>query len=66
MMLQKQLLKEIKNNTENKIIIKNPKNTLNYFKFDNSIREMSDMLGEVVSIKNLCEMDVVKAYYKIA
>lgn len=66
MMLQKQLLKEIKNNTENKIIIKDPKSKLHYFKFDNSIRQMSDMLGEVVSVKNICEMDITKAYYKIA
>ena len=66
MMLQKQLLKEIKNNTENMEILKNQKNTTNYFKFDNSIRQMSDMLGEIVSINNICEMDVVKAYYKIA
>ena len=66
MMLQKQLQKEIKNNTENKIIIKDIKSKLHYFKFDNSIRQMSNMLGEVVSIKNICEMDITKAYYKIA
>tara|TARA_R110000824_G_scaffold93950_6_gene227121 strand:- start:2317 stop:3219 length:903 start_codon:yes stop_codon:yes gene_type:complete len=66
MMLQKQLLKDIKETTKDRIIIKDPKIKINYIKFDNSIRQMSDMLGEVVSVKNICEMDITKAYYKVA
>ena len=66
MILQRQLVKNINNNTEGENIIKNPKNKVKYFRFDDSVRRMSEYLGEIVSIKNVLEMDIVKAYYQVA
>ena len=66
MILQKKLKKDIEKKTENQLIIRDPKDKVKYFRFDKSIREMSEMLGEIVSIKNLIEMDITMAYYQVA
>ena len=65
MILQKKLKKHIKNrNAGKKINYKNQR--ISYHKFDVSLQNMVKSSGEFVEFPNILEMDITKAYYKMA
>ena len=65
MILQKKLKKHIKKrNNGKKVNYQNQK--INYWRFDNSLHSMVESSGECVEFHNILEMDITKAYYKMA
>lgn len=65
MILQKKLKKHIKNrNNGKKINYKNQR--ISYHKFDDSLQAMIETSGQYLELPNILEMDITKAYYKMA
>ncbi len=70
MILQQQLKREIKNNFDKLNRLQKNKITgthkPNYFKFDQSLREMEISDGEILCFENVYAIDITKAYYYCA
>ena len=65
MILQKKLKKHIKQrNNGKKVDYQNQQ--INYWKFDNSLHSMVENSGEYLEFPNILEMDITKAYYRMA
>jgi hypothetical protein len=65
MILQKKLKKEVKERTENKQINYNGER-IDFYRFDSSLKYMVDTAGDYIEFTNILEMDITKAYYKMA
>ena len=65
MILQKKLKKHIKNrNNGKKINYQNQR--ISYHKFDSSLQDMIETSGDYLEFPHILEMDITKAYYKMA
>ena len=65
MILQKKLKKEVEERTENKQINYNGER-IDFYRFDSSLKYMVDTAGDYIEFTNILEMDITKAYYKMA
>jgi len=65
MILQKKLKKEVTERTENKQINYNGER-IDFYRFDSSLKYMVDTAGDYIEFTNILEMDITKAYYKMA
>jgi hypothetical protein len=66
MILQRQLKKEIENNTKDQEIKFSSAKKIHFFEFDSSLKYMVETSGDCVDIENVIEMDITKAYYQMA
>jgi len=65
MILQKKLKKEVKSRTKDKQIDYNGER-IDFYRFDSSLKYMVDTSGDYIEFTNILEMDITKAYYKMA
>jgi len=65
MRLQREIKKEVEENTKGQIIKYNGQK-IAYNQFSDTIEYMIETTGEYIKLENIYEMDITKAYYKIA
>lgn len=65
MILQKKLKKEVNARTKDKKINYNGER-IDFYRFDSSLKYMVDTAGDYIEFTNILEMDITKAYYKMA